>query len=356
MTYQFEESSERRREQRSQALPHSSLHQQPGLARRLAPEDVAPGQYACVLVRHEVYHRFDCEQERFVGHRVRELPELDSEGDEQAGGRAGQPLRVLWVCLPFVVVRAVGVPRATEDSAPRRVRTLDLRQVELAEVDAAYASVVLIRPRGREDLINTQPRNKGRPARALSWGTRRPACVRSVGVGAGVRRASLQNRRTTMPTSTTLRTAIATGLLAASLTLTACAITASGDTASMSRADKQSLASTANGAEVVAVMMTADWCGPCKQLEPKFQEALTDLPYNSVRVIVADYTDRRDPAATQTLADAGLSGLGESNGGTTGLIYLLDADTGAVLGQITGGGASTAQIRQTMQDAIAQAS
>ncbi len=159
-----------------------------------------------------------------------------------------------------------------------------------------------------------------------------------------------------MPTSTTLRTAIATGLLAASLTLTACAITASGDTASMSRADKQSLASTANGAEVVAVMMTADWCGPCKQLEPKFQEALTDLPYNSVRVIVADYTDRRDPAATQTLADAGLSGLGESNGGTTGLIYLLDADTGAVLGQITGGGASTAQIRQTMQDAIAQAS
>ncbi len=139
MTYQFEESSERRREQRSQALPHSSLHQQPGLARRLAPEDVAPGQYACVLVRHEVYHRFDCEQERFVGHRVRELPELDSEGDEQAGGRAGQPLRVLWVCLPFVVVRAVGVPRATEDSAPRRVRTLDLRQVELAEVDAAYA-------------------------------------------------------------------------------------------------------------------------------------------------------------------------------------------------------------------------
>lgn len=152
-----------------------------------------------------------------------------------------------------------------------------------------------------------------------------------------------------------IRTAIATGLLAASLTLTACAITASGDTASMSRADKQSLASTANGAEVVAVMMTADWCGPCKQLEPKFQEALTDLPYNSVRVIVADYTDRSNPSATQTLADAGLSSLGESNGGTTGVIYLLDAGTGDVVGQIAGGGASTAEIRETMESAIARA-
>lgn len=141
MTYQFEESSERPREQRARALPHSSLHQQPGLARRLAPEDVAPGQYACVLVRHEVYHRFDCEQERYVGHRVRELPELDSDGDEQAGGRAGQPLRVLSVCLPFVVVRAVGMarPSAEGEATGRRVRTLDLRQVELVEVSTAYA-------------------------------------------------------------------------------------------------------------------------------------------------------------------------------------------------------------------------
>ncbi|MEQ9096517.1 MAG: thioredoxin domain-containing protein [Phycisphaerales bacterium] len=156
-------------------------------------------------------------------------------------------------------------------------------------------------------------------------------------------------------TSTPIRTAIATGLLAASLALTACAITAPGDTAAMTPADAQRLASAADGAEVVAVVMRADWCGPCRQLEPKFEEALAALPAGRVRVIEADYTDRRDPSATQTLQGAGLASLAETNGGATGVVYLLDADSGEVLGRIAGGGASVEEIRRTLDDALAQA-
>jgi hypothetical protein len=123
------------------ALQTPSTPERAGLARRLAPEDVLPGQYVCVLARHEVYHRFDCTQDRFVGHRVRDLPAMDSEGDDHAGGRAGQPLRVLAVCLPFAVVQMVGPPRPADEgeAVQAPARSLDLRQVELARVDAGYA-------------------------------------------------------------------------------------------------------------------------------------------------------------------------------------------------------------------------
>lgn len=127
---------------RAQGLPYSSLHRRAGVSRRLAPEDVTPGQYVCVLMRHERIWRFDPVGCTLESHRVRDMPEQDEEADSQVGGRAGAPLRVLAVSLPFVVVRAVGIPRAAEASdaaSARRACTLDLRQVELAEVGRAYA-------------------------------------------------------------------------------------------------------------------------------------------------------------------------------------------------------------------------
>lgn len=137
---------EQQRDQQARVLPFSSVHQRPGVSRRLAPEDVESGQYVTVLVRHQRFWRFDCEREEPVSHGITHLPGQDDDGDQEAGGRAGAPLRVLAVSLPFVVVRAVGVKRPSvgdggggEDASPRRARTLDLRQVELAEVGRAYA-------------------------------------------------------------------------------------------------------------------------------------------------------------------------------------------------------------------------
>ena len=136
---------EHNRRGEDQALPFSSVHQAEGVSRRLAPEDVRVGQYVCVLVRHQGYWRFDREAERLVRERVCDLPEQDDDGDQHSGGRAGAPLKVLAVSLPFVVVRAVGVARPVRredggvDGDTRPVRTLDLRQAELAEVGRAYA-------------------------------------------------------------------------------------------------------------------------------------------------------------------------------------------------------------------------
>lgn len=142
-------------------------------------------------------------------------------------------------------------------------------------------------------------------------------------------------------------------LVAAAATLAACASTGSTN---LSRSDQRSLEAAADGAQVVAVMMAADWCGICKTLEPRFNEAMTALPYNSVRVIVADYTDRSGEAANATLQAAGLSSLAETNGRTTGIVYLIDADTGELLGDIRGTSMSSAQIRQKLEETLAQAS
>ncbi|NRA57699.1 MAG: hypothetical protein HRU13_06235 [Phycisphaerales bacterium] len=79
---------------------------------------------------------------------------------------------------------------------------------------------------------------------------------------------------------------------------------------------------------------------------------MTRMPYNSVTMVYADYTDRGNPAAVQTLADAGLSSLHESNGGKTGIVYLLDADSGTILGQIRGGSASADEIQGVLEAAV----
>ncbi len=120
---------------RTDALPYASAMAMSGLSRRLAPEDVQPGQYVSVLLRHERFWHYDSERDEVVRHRVVELPEAD--GSSEAGGRAGSPMCVLGVSLPFVVVRLMGGCEG-ESSRPV-VRTLDLRQVELAEVGRGYA-------------------------------------------------------------------------------------------------------------------------------------------------------------------------------------------------------------------------
>lgn len=150
-----------------------------------------------------------------------------------------------------------------------------------------------------------------------------------------------------------LRTTLTASTISIALALGACAST--GSTEMMTSADQQQLEQAAAGAPVVAVAMVADWCPPCKTLEPRLDEALSTLASGSVRLIRADMTDTKTPEGRETLREAGLSSLFETNGGKTGLVYLLDADTGAVLGDIRGGGLTAGQIRERLNDAIAAA-
>ncbi len=154
-----------------------------------------------------------------------------------------------------------------------------------------------------------------------------------------------------MSIRTSARVLAAASLVAIVGGVTACATGGAGST-SLTSSDQRSLEATAGEAEVVAVMMTADWCPPCRTLKPNVQQAMTSMPYNSVAIVYADYTDRRDPAAMETLAEAGLSSLYESNGGKTGVVYLLDADSGAILGQVSGGSASASEIKTALEAAV----
>jgi hypothetical protein len=93
------------------------------LARALAPEDIRPGDYIALL--HEIYELpsfYWCADaalmpvERPV--RIRYVPHEDQV-----------PLRVMHVCLPFVLV----------DSPQGTCRTIDLRLRQLARLDRAFA-------------------------------------------------------------------------------------------------------------------------------------------------------------------------------------------------------------------------
>ncbi|MEM7628674.1 MAG: thioredoxin domain-containing protein [Planctomycetota bacterium] len=107
--------------------------------------------------------------------------------------------------------------------------------------------------------------------------------------------------------------------------------------------------------KVLAVAMHADWCGTCQTLGPRLMEAAGPLEARGVQVVKADHTSRTDPQAESTLTDIGLGDLYAKNGGKTGVVYLVDADSGAVLDEIRGANHSVEQIATKLTGALAEA-
>ncbi|MEQ8316736.1 MAG: hypothetical protein RIE77_12755 [Phycisphaerales bacterium] len=132
-------------------LPFAAEDAAEGVVRRLAPEDVRPGQFVAVFVVHREAFRVDECTGEIERQGVSVLPEAAQHefGPAHPGGPAGTPLLVVAVALPFVVVRrpaiAVASPVSEDpDAGPPEpgvspIATLDLRQVSLAEVGEAYA-------------------------------------------------------------------------------------------------------------------------------------------------------------------------------------------------------------------------
>ncbi|MEM7756454.1 MAG: thioredoxin domain-containing protein [Planctomycetota bacterium] len=117
-------------------------------------------------------------------------------------------------------------------------------------------------------------------------------------------------------------------------------------------ADTTKLAATNDGAEVVLVAMHADWCGACTSLGPKVVAAASEMDGRGVKLVKADLTDRENPAGKATLETMGLGGLYAENKGKTGLVYILDADSGEVLGTIRGNSVTTASIVEDVSAAL----
>ena len=94
------------------------------LAKTLAPEDVCVGDYVAPLYEAYDYPSFCWCSDAVIVDRQQTVR------IEFMAREGGVPLKVIAVCLPFVLVkRPQGKPR-----------TLDVRQVKLARLDNKYAS------------------------------------------------------------------------------------------------------------------------------------------------------------------------------------------------------------------------
>lgn len=107
----------------------------PQMARPLAPEDVRPDDYVCVFQRIEEYLPFWClmESDAWQTPQPVRLRWLPADG--------ATPLRVIEVCVPFVLVEEVDGSH----------RTLDLRRHRLARVSERFGARAFKRLRRSEE-------------------------------------------------------------------------------------------------------------------------------------------------------------------------------------------------------------
>jgi len=85
--------------------------------------------------------------------------------------------------------------------------------------------------------------------------------------------------------------------------------------------------------EVYVVMFRADWCGPCKIVEPKIDQALHGLQDPSIEYVTIDITTPgRSEISAHKAFDRNI--VPQYNGwmGVTGFAAIIDADTKQTLG------------------------
>ena len=110
----------------------------------------------------------------------------------------------------------------------------------------------------------------------------------------------------------------------------------------------------AGAAELDLVLMRADWCAQCRVLGAKLDRVMPTLEGEPLKLVVADLTDIHHPAGRAVLEQEGLGALLESNRGRTGVLYLIDAETGEVYDRVYSR-ASDDEIRKDIERALDKA-
>jgi thiol-disulfide isomerase/thioredoxin len=88
--------------------------------------------------------------------------------------------------------------------------------------------------------------------------------------------------------------------------------------------------------ELIALRMYAEWCGKCKALDPKVDEVKKEFSGRGLLFVVFDQTD--EFAQEQSVLHARLLGLDHVQrefGGQTGLLLLIDPESGKIKERIT---------------------
>ena len=90
--------------------------------------------------------------------------------------------------------------------------------------------------------------------------------------------------------------------------------------------------------EIYSILFYADWCGSCKVLDPAIVKARgkSDLDNESVLFVRLDLSDATKRHQSSLIAHAlGLGKFYKDNGGATGFMLLVDAETKEVISTVT---------------------
>lgn len=95
---------------------------------------------------------------------------------------------------------------------------------------------------------------------------------------------------------------------------------------------------TEENPKIVAITMHADWCGTCKELNPKVENVQSDFEDEGVLFTKFDFTD--DFTIKQSRLMANWIGIGDifresQERGATGYMILVDGETYEMIGRIT---------------------
>lgn len=100
-------------------------------------------------------------------------------------------------------------------------------------------------------------------------------------------------------------------------------------TSNMANAQQQK---SAEKPKILGVLMYADWCGKCKQLDPKLEEVKPEFEGQSILFTQFDMTNDFTIDQSEKLAGLlGLDHLFKEHEGSTGYMVLLDGQTHEVL-------------------------
>lgn len=87
---------------------------------------------------------------------------------------------------------------------------------------------------------------------------------------------------------------------------------------------------------LMGVIFYADWCGSCKILTPRIDEARKDKNLDDIKFVVFDMTDGPSIANTKKKAESlGLNDLLQTYGAVTGFMVIYDQDKKETIQTIT---------------------
>ncbi|MEM7730772.1 MAG: thioredoxin family protein [Pseudomonadota bacterium] len=93
-----------------------------------------------------------------------------------------------------------------------------------------------------------------------------------------------------------------------------------------------SYAAQASGPDVYVVMFRADWCAPCKVVEPRLSQALQTLHDPRIEYINIDISGGNGAYNANTVFDRGIVNQYNRWMGITGFAAIIDSDTKRTLG------------------------